>query len=183
MHAHVRKCTLNPIRSALPPRSTSSTFLILIHPLLILILIHPLLLLRVRCCAPPPHQVCDMLNPEYYAGAVQLPDGSWTTTKYSDATDIEFGSVLQSHIWERRPLLCSQVLTPSRLTLLTPPCMAGSLAIPTAMHFEFNLILACFAYFSGFAKILVIYPHIVIGQGPRGLARLGGRCWHRNANS
>ncbi len=32
-----------------------------------------------------PQQVQDTLDPEYYLGAYRRPDGSWATTKFSDA--------------------------------------------------------------------------------------------------
>jgi hypothetical protein len=36
-------------------------------------------------CAANRPQVQDTLDPEYYLGAARLPDGSWATTKFSDA--------------------------------------------------------------------------------------------------
>ena len=35
--------------------------------------------------SPPSVQVQDMMDPEYYVGAVRGADGAWTTTKYCDA--------------------------------------------------------------------------------------------------
>lgn len=39
---------------------------------------------RHHCCPDPTHQVQDMLNPEYYVGAVQLADGSWVSARFQD---------------------------------------------------------------------------------------------------
>jgi hypothetical protein len=36
-------------------------------------------------CAANRPQVQDTLDPEYYLGAARLADGSWATTKFSDA--------------------------------------------------------------------------------------------------
>ena len=36
-------------------------------------------------CAANGPQVQDTLDPEYYLGAARLSDGSWATTKFSDA--------------------------------------------------------------------------------------------------
>ena len=54
-------------------------------------------------------QVQDTLDPQYYIGAFQRPDGSWRTTKYMDslAEPIEAGA--KQSIWERRPVYCVAV--------------------------------------------------------------------------
>jgi hypothetical protein len=49
-----------------------------------------------------------MLNPEYYLGAYQLPDGSWRTTAFSDAPPPGLDGAVATRVWERRPLYCTR---------------------------------------------------------------------------
>lgn len=49
-----------------------------------------------------------MLNPEYYLGAYQLPDGSWRTTQFSDEPPADLEAARETRVWERRPLYCSR---------------------------------------------------------------------------
>jgi hypothetical protein len=58
---------------------------------------------------PTAKQVQDMLNPEYYLGAFQLPDGSWRTTQFCDAPPPGLDAAAATRVWERRPLHCAAV--------------------------------------------------------------------------
>jgi len=50
-----------------------------------------------------------MLNPEYFLGAYQLPDGTWRTTQYSDQPPADLNAAQDTKVWERRPLYCCRV--------------------------------------------------------------------------
>lgn len=54
-------------------------------------------------------QVQDMLNPEYYLGAFQLPDGTWRTTQFCDEPPAGLDAATDTKVWERRPLYCTKV--------------------------------------------------------------------------
>lgn len=54
-------------------------------------------------------QVQDMLNPEYFVGAYQQPDGTWSTTVYSDTPPANLSAAIETKIWERKPLYCTLV--------------------------------------------------------------------------
>ncbi|KXZ44175.1 hypothetical protein GPECTOR_71g536 [Gonium pectorale] len=53
--------------------------------------------------------VQDLLNPEYYVGAFQAPDGKRVTTKFCDPEvtgSCEDSATGQPIVWERRPIVC-----------------------------------------------------------------------------
>ncbi|GFR39843.1 hypothetical protein Agub_g339 [Astrephomene gubernaculifera] len=56
--------------------------------------------------------VQDLLNPEYYVGAFQRPDGQWVTTKFCDPDMPEHSEDSSTGfpvVWERRPIVCVPV--------------------------------------------------------------------------
>ncbi|GLI69999.1 hypothetical protein VaNZ11_014733 [Volvox africanus] len=64
--------------------------------------------------------VQDLLNPEYYVGAYQRPNGEWVTTKFSDPdmSELEkYDSCGQPIVWERRPVVCVPIPGLSTWTL------------------------------------------------------------------
>jgi hypothetical protein len=50
-----------------------------------------------------------MFNPEYYIGSYRQPDGTLTTTKYTDDDSASVALQGEHHFWERRPLYCVPV--------------------------------------------------------------------------
>ncbi|GIL82015.1 hypothetical protein Vretifemale_10940 [Volvox reticuliferus] len=66
--------------------------------------------------------VQDLLNPEYYVGAFQRPNGEWVTTKFSDPEISEldkYDSCGQPIVLERRPVVCVPIPGLSTWTLLS----------------------------------------------------------------
>jgi Mini-chromosome maintenance replisome factor len=77
-------------------------------------------------------QVQDMLDPEYYIGALQCSDGTWVTAKYADQLPVSDTQGRNSRIWERKPLYCVPVAGESawvadRLEGASPPGYPPSL--------------------------------------------------------
>lgn len=80
-----------------------------------------------------------MAEPQYYHGAIRLPDGTWVTTKYQDGLPPEVASQVSAdlsdtRIWERRPFLCVPLPGRSAWTVPQNAAAGRSLAWRALVH-------------------------------------------------
>lgn len=57
----------------------------------------------------PLHQVVDMLDPEFHVASYTRSDGTTGITLYDDTAPHDLEAATATHLWQRRPLLCTLV--------------------------------------------------------------------------